>query len=132
MVQVINVESDILNYSENTLKSGKKSLKNSKKLIGNLTNTLNLLGRYHWLIDNQNEAVKIWNKATATGERLGMRPDLARTYMEIGKRFLEKRSNYKELNGVSAEEYMKKARTMFQDMDLQWDLDELDKINMTS
>jgi hypothetical protein len=48
--------------------------------------------------------------------------------MEIGKRFLEDKSKYKELNGISAKEYLEKARTMFQDMDLQWDLDELDKV----
>ena len=48
--------------------------------------------------------------------------------MEIGKRFQEERSKYKELNGISAKEYLEKARSMFQEMDLQWDLDELDKI----
>jgi hypothetical protein len=48
--------------------------------------------------------------------------------MEIGKRFLEEKSKYKELNGISAEEYLEKAKTMFQEMDLQWDLDELDKV----
>ena len=51
--------------------------------------------------------------------------------MEIGKRFLEEKSKYKELNGISAEEYLGKARTMFEEMDLQWDLDELDKIVAT-
>lgn len=49
--------------------------------------------------------------------------------MEIGKRFLGEKSRYKELNGVSAEGYLEKARAMFQEMDLQWDLDELDKVN---
>jgi len=48
--------------------------------------------------------------------------------MEIGKRFLVEKSKYKKLNKISAKEYLKKARTMFQEMDLQWDLDELDKI----
>jgi hypothetical protein len=48
--------------------------------------------------------------------------------MEIGKRFLEKSSKYKELDGISAEEFLENARTMFQEMDLQLDLDELDKI----
>ena len=51
-----------------------------------------------------------------------------RTYMEIGKRFLEENSKHKELNGLRAEEYLEKARKMFQEMDLQWDLDELDRI----
>jgi hypothetical protein len=64
-------------------------------------------------------------------ERFGARPDLARTYMEIGKRFFEEKSKYREFNGISAEEYLEKARELFQEMDLQWDLDELDKISMT-
>ena len=48
--------------------------------------------------------------------------------MEVGKRLLEANSKYKELNGISAEEYLEKAETMFEEMDLQWDLDELDKV----
>ena len=54
--------------------------------------------------------------------------DLARTYFEIGKRLLEPDSKYKELNGITAEEYLEKARIMFEEMDLQWDLDELDMV----
>jgi len=48
--------------------------------------------------------------------------------MEIGKRFLEEKSKYKELNGITAKECLEKARAMFEEMDLQWDLDELDRI----
>jgi hypothetical protein len=35
------------------------------------------------------------------------------------------------LNGITAKEYLEKARTMFHEMDLQWDMDELDKIAAT-
>ena len=52
--------------------------------------------------------------------------------MEIGKRFLAEKSKYKELNGISAEDYLEKARAMFLEMDLQWDLDELDKITVSA
>ena len=90
--------------------------------------TFLLVGRYYWLLSKQNKSFKWWKRALQEAERLGARPDLARTYMEIGKRLLEEKSKYKELNGISAEEYLEKARTMFQEMDLQWDLDELDKI----
>jgi len=86
------------------------------------------IARYHWLTGRQNRAFKLWRKAIEEGKRLGALPDLARTYMEIGKRLLEEKSNYEELNGITAEEYLDKARSMFQEMDLQWDLDELDKI----
>jgi retron-type reverse transcriptase len=33
-----------------------------------------------------------------------------------------------KLNGISAKEYLEKARELFEEMDLQWDLDELDRI----
>ncbi len=36
----------------------------------------------------------------------------------------------KELNGISAEEYLERARSMFEEMDLQWDLDELDRVSL--
>ena len=39
----------------------------------------------------------------------------------------EKRPSWSEFK-LAAEEYLEKARTMFEEMDLQWDLDELDKI----
>jgi hypothetical protein len=35
---------------------------------------------------------------------------------------------YKELNGISAQGYLEKARAMFEEIDLKEDLDELDKI----
>ena len=81
-----------------------------------------------WIDEGIRPGTDDWKRAIEDGKRLNARPDLARTYMEIGKRFLEEKSKYKELNGISAEEYLEKARTMFQEMDLQWDLDELDKI----
>jgi tetratricopeptide (TPR) repeat protein len=123
-----NNKSTISKCRQNAGKSSKNVLKNSKKYAPFRTAVLRLTGLYYWLINKQNKAVKWWKRAIVEGERLGARPDLARTYMEVGKRFLEEKSKYKELNGISAKEYLEKARTMFQEMDLQWDLDELDKI----
>jgi hypothetical protein len=48
----------------------------------------------------------------------------------VGKRLLEPKSKYKELDGIKAGEYLERARVMFEDMDLQWDLDELEKLRM--
>lgn len=123
-----NNKSTIARCRQNAGKSSKNALKNSKKYAPFRTAILRFAGLYYWLINKQNKAVKWWKKTIEEGERLGARPDLARTYMEIGKRFLEEKSKYKELNGIRAKEYLKKARAMFQEMDLQWDLDELEKI----
>lgn len=46
-------------------------------------------------------------------------------------RFLKKGSKYKEMSRVNLKNYGK-ARMMFQEMDLQRDMDELDKITMPS
>jgi len=121
-------KSNISKYRKEAYRSSKKLLQNSKKFAVHRSGALNRVGLYYWLIGKQKKAVKWWKRAIEEGERLGQRPDLARTYMEIGKRFLEEKSKYKELNGISAKVYLEKARTMFQEMDLQWDLDELDRI----
>jgi len=76
--------------------------------------------------------VKWFAKSIREGERLGARPDLARTFMETGKRLMEPGSKYRELNGVSADEYLKMARAMFEEMDLQWGLEELEKVQAGS
>ena len=62
------------------------------------------------------------------GETLSARPDLSRAYFEIGKALIDPKCNYKEWNGMSAQDYLDKARILFKEMNLQYDLDELDKI----
>jgi len=86
------------------------------------------MGLYYWLIKNQKKALKWWNRSIKEGERLGARIELSRTYFEVGKRLLESGSDYKQLNGIKAEEYLERARILFEDMDLQWDLDEWNRI----
>jgi len=48
--------------------------------------------------------------------------------MEVGKRLMEPRSKYKHLNNITAEEYLEKARVMFEETDLQWDLEQFEKV----
>ena len=126
-----NDRADISKIRSQAHKSGKKALIKLKKYAPYRTKTFTLMGEYYWLIGKQNKALKWWDKAVKKGEELGARPELSRTYFEIGKRLLEPDSKYKELNGITAEEYLDKAKIMFEEMDLQWDLDELDKVMTT-
>ena len=41
---------------------------------------------------------------------------------------MESQSKYKDLSGISAEEYLEKAKVLFEEMDLEWDLAELEKV----
>ncbi|MFC1863513.1 adenylate/guanylate cyclase domain-containing protein [Thermodesulfobacteriota bacterium] len=115
-------------YRKEAYRGSKVALKNATKYAPYRTKVLRLMGQYYWLIGKQGKAVKWWNKAIQEGENLGARVDLSQTYFEVGKHLLDRHSKYKELNGISADGYLEKARTMFQEMDLKWDLDELDKI----
>jgi tetratricopeptide (TPR) repeat protein len=128
---ISNNITDLKKYVQQASKSVKKLLRSIKKFAFDRPEALGLIANYYWLIEKQNKAVKFWKEAVEINKRYDLCPSLARTYMEIGKHFLEKKSKYKELNGISAVEYLEKARVMFQEMDLQWDLDELDKITMT-
>ena len=115
-------------YTKAALKSGKAAVKNSGKFAAHRTWNYQLMGKYYWLIGNQRKALKWFDKSIKEGERLGARPDLSRTYMEVGRRLLEPKSKYKELNGITATDYLEKAETMFKDMDLEWDLEELERV----
>ena len=84
----------------------------------------------YWLIGNQKKAIRWWEKSIQEGERLGDRPDLSRTYLEVGKRLLEPRSKYKELNGVDAKGYLEKARVLLEEMGLERDLNDLERLKM--
>jgi len=91
---------------------------------------LKVMGAYYWTIGKQRRAMKWWHKAIQEGQRMNYRLELSRSYFEVGKRLLEPKSKHKELDGIKAEEYLEKARVMFVEMDLQWDLDELEKLKI--
>lgn len=113
---------------KNAYNSGNNALKKLRKYAPYRTKTFKLIGDYYWTVGKQRKAFRWWDKAIRKGEQLGARPDLSRTYFEIGKALLDPKCKYKKWNDMSAKEYLNKARTMFEEMDLQYDLDELDKV----
>jgi len=115
-------------YRNKAFKSGHKFLKQSRKVVQHRTESYRLMGEYYGLINKKKKALKWWNRSIKEGKRLGARLELARTYFEVGKRMLAFESKYKELDGVNAEGYLEKARVLFEEMNLQWDLDELDRV----
>ena len=120
---------DIKEFGKATLRIGKVALSYTRKKAAlERTESFKLMGIYYWLINKQKEALKWWRRSIKEGEVLDVKIELSRTYFEVGKRLLEPDSKFKELNGITAEEYLEKARTLFEEMDLQWDLDELDKL----
>lgn len=86
------------------------------------------IGVYYWLLKKHKKSLKYLDLARRVSEKINYRVELSRTYFEIGKRLLEPQSRYKQLNGITADEYLEKARAMFEEMDLKWDLEQLEKV----
>jgi len=106
-------------------KTAKNAIKNANKIAADITEACKLMGLYYWLTGKQIKALKWWEKSIREGERLGARLELSRTFMEVGKRLMEKKNRFKELNGITGQQYLEKAETLFTEIDLQWDLEEL-------
>jgi class 3 adenylate cyclase/tetratricopeptide (TPR) repeat protein len=115
-------------YTQEARLWGKESLKVCKKLNRDRVEARRHMGTFHWLTGKKRDALKWWRLSVETGESFNMKPELSRTYFEIGKRLSEPNSPYRELNGISAAEYLNKAKTMFEEMDLQWDLEQLEHV----
>ena len=119
---------EILSVQREAYRSGKKVVKLVQKVACERTEAYRSMGLYFWLINKQRKALLWWTRSIDEGEQLGAKPELSRTYFEVGKRLLEPQSKYKELNGISAEKYLEKARVLFEEMELEWDLAELEKV----
>ena len=117
-------------YQKEVLKSGKKAAGIIKKAVYNSVELYRYMGIYYWRANKQKTAFKYWGKSIEKGEYMGTRPELARTYFEVGKRLLDKTSKQKKLDGIGAEEYLNKARNIFENLDLEWDLRQFENSNL--
>jgi tetratricopeptide (TPR) repeat protein len=106
-------------------KTGRKTVKISQKVASQRTEAQKLMGIFHWLTGKQKKALKSWRKSIKFGERYGAQLELSRTYMEVGKRLLANKGRFNELDGITAHQYLEKAKALFKEMDLKWDLEEL-------
>lgn len=118
----------IQRYKKKAYYSAKQAEKNSRKHVLYKTWIFKSIGVYYWLVKKQRQAIKWWSKSIKEGERLKAHPDLSRTYYEVGKNLLESQSKYQELNGIDAQGYLKKAETLFHEMNLKEDLDDLERL----
>jgi hypothetical protein len=89
------------------------------------------MGAYYWTIDKHKKALGWWHRAVKEGERLGGRPQLARLYFEVGRCLLEENGRYMKLDGFKGEEYLEKARVLFEEMKMESCLEELDRVVAT-
>jgi len=114
------------------LKTTKDAVVYSKKYAGNLIEAYRLRGIALLKLNKPVKAFRYFKKAMELGIKSGGNLELSRTYFELGKFLSNPELKYSELNGQPANYYLDKAKTMFEEMDLQWDLEELNKFNQAS
>jgi hypothetical protein len=98
------------------------------KYAANKTEVFRYRGVYNWLVGKQNNAIRWWRKSINIGRELQALPELARTYMEIGKRLMEEKSKFNEIDGREYKWYLNEAEKIFKKLNLEWDIEELSKL----
>jgi hypothetical protein len=119
----INFNEDDNSAKKALLNTTKELLKPVQKVRGLLTEAYRLRAIAHWLNGNQNKALLNFKRSIQFGQNYG-KLELSRTWFEAGK-FLQDNKNKKErINGINANECLMKAKSMFEEMNLEWDLKE--------
>ena len=116
----------MIENSENTLKSANtkailseahaivaENVKYSaKRMASNRVEAYGYMAKYLWLTENFGKALKYYEKAIKEGDRLGANLELSRIYFEVGKKLSKAKLNQDQLNGISAIEYIEKAKKL--------------------
>jgi tetratricopeptide (TPR) repeat protein len=105
-------------------RSARRALGVVRKVAKDRTEAYRLVGRLCWLRGRQAQALTWWTRSVAEGERLGARPELARTYHEAGRALAESGGSA-SLNGLDASACLARARDVFSDLGLAWDLEQM-------
>jgi hypothetical protein len=121
-------EAKVSKLRKTTYQSGRAAIKNAMKYAANKTEVFRYRGVYNWLVGKQNNAIRWWRKSINIGRELQALPELARTYMEIGKRLMEEKSKFNEIDGREYKWYLNEAEKIFKKLNLEWDIEELSKL----
>ncbi|MGH7496889.1 MAG: ATP-binding protein [bacterium] len=114
--------------SQRARRSGRLALKISSKTADKMPEALRLMGTLWGLMGKPHKALRYLDKSVESAERLGAKPDLARTYMEIGKTLCDRRNEIKSWQGLAAAAFFEKANKLYEELDLKWDLQKLNEI----
>ncbi len=98
------------------------ALASSSKVAWRRTEVLRLAGRYRWLLGNRRHAHRLFERSIDWGERLGARPETARTYAVVGRLLAADGGSFR---GLDAAACRARAREIFEQLGLRTDLERL-------
>jgi class 3 adenylate cyclase len=133
MLYLVKCHFEIARYKANTNmkndegnmhKYTRKTIKVSRKVKKNLPEAYRLRAIACWLTNKPGKASRNFKKSIDAGLNYDCKLELSRTYFEAGK-FLRDQNHKKDrINGMNGTECLMKAKTLFEEMKLDWDLKE--------
>jgi tetratricopeptide (TPR) repeat protein len=110
-------------YWKECLQASKIAVKSSEMVAPKITETNRIRAMILRRYGKQKAALKSFENAILHGERLKAKLELSRTYFELGKFLSDPDSKYTMLNGLDADHYLLKAKRLFEEMNLSYDLE---------
>jgi hypothetical protein len=101
------------------------ALGSAAKVAWRRTEVLRLAGRCHWLLGHVGHALRFFDRSADVGERLGARPETARTYADAGRLLCERARSGERFRGLDGAACMARARETFEQLGLGGDLERM-------
>jgi len=125
--EMITVKSNTEGHSSELLKTTKLLVNASRNVHCNKTEAYRLRAMAFIYAGKPGKALRFFKRSIDFANWYGGKLELSRTYFELGKFLSDPKTKHNQLNDLSGKDYLEKARTMFGEMDLQWDLEEYRK-----
>lgn len=107
-------------------RAARRALFCARRVAWQRTEVFAYVARLRWLLGDVRGARRWWQATLSEGARLGQRPERARACLAIGATLLTEGNG--EMLGRDADSWLDEARREFEDMDLAWDLAQLEVI----
>lgn len=114
----------VARWRKQAKRDGRQLLAAAAKMARLRVEAYRLMARFHWIRGRRRRALRWWARSCREGERLGARPELARTCAEIAQRL--EGSGIAGFNGRPVRELRECAREIFRTLSLDAELAELE------
>jgi hypothetical protein len=126
-IAAVRIDGNRLDHDNDLMKTTRELVRRAKVARANLTEAYRLRAVAYWIQNKPAKAASNFKRSIEAGTSYAGNLELSRTYFEAGK-FLRYPKNRKErINGMNGTECLLKARSMFEEMNLRWDLAEYEK-----
>jgi len=106
------------------LKTSKQLIKHAKKARKNLTEAYRLQAIIFWLMNKPAGALRSFEKSIKAGLDYDCNLEQSRTYFEAGKFLRDPKNKKDRIHSMNGTECLMKAKSLFEEMNLEWDLKE--------